>query len=325
MGSGDSPAFLSRLWLVPGVVESAAGELQLPSGRVAACDPLTSLANAPVFARAVAAGTYRVFVGVMDGDVAWARLALGDGPAARWEPGAFAAESPREGVPGYGVDSGTGCFVDAGVAARWREHQDRLGAEVTKRIAAAGIDPHDGERWHEAYQRILRELDPETLHARLNAAGLERGFAASVPLDGGNLVAFRTGAGDGVYASFWGLDGGGAPVALVTDFGLVREDEEDEDGEDAGPEPEGTQVGPLFVAALKVVKRLRADGLLETSRRFKDEAAAEALLTALSSDEPARLGEAVVEALLEVPGVEEVFADDAELERRVRPLLGVIR
>lgn len=322
MSDDATPGFLSRLRLVAGVVEARAGELQLPSGRVAACDPLTSLAHAPAFARTVAPGAYPVFLGVMDGDVAWARLALGDGRAVRWEPAWLGGERKGEGVPGYGVDSGTGCFADAEVAAKWREHRDQLGAEVTRRIAAAGIDPHDGDRWHGAYQRFLGELEPQTLHARLDAAGLERGNGATLPLDGGNLVAFRTGAGDGVYASFWGLDERGAAVALVTDFGLVREDEEEED---AAPEPEAAQVGPPLLAAREVVKKLRADGLLETGKRFKEEAAAEAILTALSGDEPARLGEAVAEALIDLPGVDEVFADDAELERRLRPVLDVTR
>ncbi|MBL7241699.1 DUF4241 domain-containing protein [Bacillus altitudinis] len=33
-----------------------------------------------------------------------------------------------------------------------------------------------------------------------------------------DIAIFTTGFGDGMYPSFWGLDGNGKPTCLVTDF-----------------------------------------------------------------------------------------------------------
>ncbi|KDE29061.1 hypothetical protein BA81_01175 [Bacillus safensis FO-36b] len=33
---------------------------------------------------------------------------------------------------------------------------------------------------------------------------------------------FTTGFGDGMYPSFWGLDGSGEPACLVTDFFIMN-------------------------------------------------------------------------------------------------------
>jgi hypothetical protein len=41
------------------------------------------------------------------------------------------------------------------------------------------------------------------------------------PATGANLVVCSSGHGDGFYASYWGLDGKGKPVCLVTDVGLL--------------------------------------------------------------------------------------------------------
>jgi TetR/AcrR family transcriptional regulator, transcriptional repressor for nem operon len=46
------------------------------------------------------------------------------------------------------------------------------------------------------------------------------------PATGANLVAFRSGEGDGIYPSYWGLDGARRPVALVTDFHVLSDGED---------------------------------------------------------------------------------------------------
>jgi hypothetical protein len=50
------------------------------------------------------------------------------------------------------------------------------------------------------------------------------------PERGTNLIAFSSGAGDGVYSAFVGFGADGTPVALVTDFKIAYDDE-DGDGE----------------------------------------------------------------------------------------------
>jgi uncharacterized protein DUF4241 len=57
------------------------------------------------------------------------------------------------------------------------------------------------------------------------------GGCASVVLDppsGLNVVMFKAGLGDGAYASYWGLDAGGEPACLVTDFGVLYPPEDGE-------------------------------------------------------------------------------------------------
>jgi hypothetical protein len=59
----------------------------------------------------------------------------------------------------------------------------------------------------------------------VNRAGYDKRPAASLCIDarsGGNLVAFRSGAGDGSYGVYVGYDASGAVAAFVTDFGLIE-------------------------------------------------------------------------------------------------------
>ena len=178
----------------------AAGELVVTSGRVVACDPLTEPEAAPL-ARAVPPGRYAVILSVAhfeDGDqrVAAAMLRLGDAPAARWElallPGQDAGELGEGEVFGYGVDSGTGCFMD----------------EEAARSLVRKMDEDD-----EYADDLIDEME-KTYVDTWSWANVELGPA------GANLVAFSTGVGDGLYASYFGLDEAGRPVSLVTDFSL---------------------------------------------------------------------------------------------------------
>jgi len=172
------------------------GELYLPSGRIAACDPFVDPEVAP-FARAVPSGRYPVDLAVArfdDGDerVAAARLRFGVGEPARWEPAVTGRGGRDDG--GYGVDSARGCLastealtVHAGRLAEGDEHTERIGEAMARSY------------------RHTREW-------------------ANVVLDeesGLNIIVFSTGMGDGFYDSFWGLDPAGRPACLVTDFGII--------------------------------------------------------------------------------------------------------
>jgi hypothetical protein len=143
---------------------------------------------------------------------------FGEAPVASWEPA-----SQRR----YPVDSGTGCFVDAASAQCWAADERARSNANAQAVRARGIDPNDTLAWHEAWRELARgQLD---LLELLGVAGYNRprrGVAIAIPGAGGNLVAFKSGAGDGSYASHWALDPTGAAVALVTDFGLLRNDHE---------------------------------------------------------------------------------------------------
>jgi hypothetical protein len=94
---------------------------------------------------------------------------------------------------GYPVDGGEGCFVDNKVAAR-----------LANKLGATWLDDICAKQLHKAMYEIGRH-----------------GTCGEIVLDtrtGANLIAFRTGHGDGFYASYWGFDRSGDVSCLVTDF-----------------------------------------------------------------------------------------------------------
>ncbi len=180
----------------------AAGELTLTSGRVVACDPLSS-PDTEAFGRAVPAGNFPVSLCVAhfeDGDrrVAAALVRFSGRAPARWElalhEGEDASELEEGEVFGYPVDSGTGCFMD----------------EETARLVLTGVD-------EEAFADALEDELEKTYEDTWSWANVELDAEA-----GRNIVAFSAGLGDGVYASYFGLDEGGEVVCLVTDFSLFE-------------------------------------------------------------------------------------------------------
>ena len=100
-------------------------------------------------------------------------------------------------VFGYGVDSGTGCFMD----------------EETARLV---VEELDAEEFSDA---LIGEMD-KTYENTWSWANLELETGK-----GATIVAFSTGIGDGMYASYFGLDESGEVVSLVTDFSLFEYEE----------------------------------------------------------------------------------------------------
>jgi hypothetical protein len=90
---------------------------------------------------------------------------------------------------GYGVDAGTGCFMDA---------------EAAKILAGR----EDG---HEFYEQVIEPVYDEWADIPLNEDGL-------------NMILFRSGWGDGFYASYWGFDENDEVACLVTDFAVLDEE-----------------------------------------------------------------------------------------------------
>jgi hypothetical protein len=182
-----------------------AGELLVTSGRVVACDPFAS-PDAEPFTRAVPPGRYPVVLSVAhfeddDQRVAAAMLRLGGGRPVSWElalvPGDEPAELAEGEVFGYGVDSGTGCFMDEEAARTLTQKMD------------------EDEDYSE---EMMDEMDKTYVDTW--------SWANFVLNDAGaNFVAFSAGVGDGLYASYFGLDAEGRAVSLVTDFSLFELEE----------------------------------------------------------------------------------------------------
>ncbi|WP_171117421.1 DUF4241 domain-containing protein [Streptomyces sp. Z423-1] len=186
----------------PYVVERVidAGTLRLPTGRIVACDPGWRDPGEP-FTVAVPPGSYRMQIAAAAcrsefwgkslhlEEFTGARILISDRPTATWEMALRPDEDPRtlrEGeFYGFGVDTGTGCFVDAAAAGRL------TGGENT----VPDDDSADG---------ILVVDDPES---------------------GGNLIVYPSGRGDGCYPVWIGRDADGEVTCLVADMLILRHQE----------------------------------------------------------------------------------------------------
>jgi Protein of unknown function (DUF4241) len=177
------------------------GELEVPTGRIVACDPLVFPEASP-FTRTIARGRHPVEIAIArvsadDGRCAAARLLARATPVTRWEPAMIEGEELAPGdLPGYGVDAGLGCFMDAACRhtflAAQRSVKDNYYDDV-----------------------LARELDRKrftvdwTLHVP----------DATKP---DNVAIFSSGWGDGFYTTYVGLGESGEVVCLLTDFGIIE-------------------------------------------------------------------------------------------------------
>jgi hypothetical protein len=174
------------------------GTLKLTSGRIVACDPLMLDDPAP-FAQAFPVGAVPVELAVArlgtDERVAFARLVFSERPVVRWEPALVAGEDPAKlvaGEWGYGVDSGTGAFMDRDAAVVLARRLEKDAAH---------------------YDAIVRKMD-ETYRATWSAILWDLGDR--------NAAMFSSGFGDGLYASYVGYDASGGIARLLTDFDVAE-------------------------------------------------------------------------------------------------------
>lgn len=174
------------------------GKLGVPSGRIVACDPFIC-DRTEAFSRRVPTGKFPVQLAIAklpnDERVAFARILFADRPAVRWEmalrPGQTLKDLKPGYIHGYGVDTGTGAFMDAATLAPY--------------LAATADEA--------ATMRLVDVLNAAPVGSR---AWLLRPYGQA------NVAMFSSGWGDGFYASYFGLDAAGRVVALVTDFGVVE-------------------------------------------------------------------------------------------------------
>jgi len=189
-------------------VQLGRGSLCLPTGRVVAAEPgYVPDADRCAFTQTVPPGRYPVILlvaeyressepgaGLIDEQVAAARLVIRDEPAATWEMAVLKGQKPDDLGDGeyYGcpVDGGMGCFTDAQtlqglLATGDMEWLDDLRTDVLDRPTAPTMltDPHD---------------EPV-------------------------LAAFTTGGSDGTYPTWAGRTANGDVACFVTDFFLLRD------------------------------------------------------------------------------------------------------
>lgn len=188
------------------LTEQALGKINLPTGQVVANDPLCLFETAP-FERAVAPGSYPVMLYIFrhgegedtDRRVAFAEIRFREAAPVRFElalaEGQSAQDLGEDEFYGYGVDSGTGSFMDTQACAELKKIFD---------------ESDDGSL--PPLENALQETYVHTYStANIFLPGTEH-----------NVVAFSSGYGDGAYPSYWGIGSDGMVSSLVTDFLVVE-------------------------------------------------------------------------------------------------------
>lgn len=181
------------------------GELVTPTGKIVACDPLV-FPETSAFTVQLSPGGYPVNLSVAhfgnDQRVAYASILFKKGRVHHWELALLPDQDIDSLEPGeifcYGVDSGTGCFMDLKASEAFAE-----------RI-------NDDEDYSEA---LIAELDKTYVHT-WSWANLVMDTETNA-----NLIMFSSGLGDGCYPSYFGFDEVHNPMILVTDFGVLTDDE----------------------------------------------------------------------------------------------------
>ena len=188
------------------------GKLHLPTGKIIASDPFVFFDEKP-FIIQVKTGSYDVVLSIVKAKyahnphnfeherVAFAMLEFNKNLPVRWEPALRENDDTSklndESFFGYGVDSGTGCFIDA---------ESR---EILNELLFDEKLNFDKIIWQEREKNYVPAWD-----------WINYDFEG---LPNNNLIAFSSGLGDGEYASYFGFDENNQAVCLVTDFGIVKD------------------------------------------------------------------------------------------------------
>lgn len=175
------------------------GDLKVKEGLIIACDALLFQDDAP-FTTQFPKGVFPVELSIAniadDERVGFARIKFSEEEPADWTlatiEGHDLAELGEDDIFGYGVDSGTGSFMDVSAGKNLgafldadEDNYDNLAAEMRKNYK----DTRDWLMWES---------------------------------NDTNVALFSSGFGDGLYATYIGKDKAGNICRLVTDFAIVE-------------------------------------------------------------------------------------------------------
>jgi hypothetical protein len=150
------------------------------------------------FTRRVKPGRYAVFIAIAalgeDERIAFAQIRFSERSVVRWEMALIAGQDiamlEPEHFYGYAVDSGTGSFSDP----------------RAQHLINEASDPD-----MKFFDEVSGEMDKAYKHTRA---------WVHIETPTGSAALFSSGFGDGMYASYFGLDDTMEPVVIVTDFGV---------------------------------------------------------------------------------------------------------
>ena len=172
------------------------GKLKSVTGKLVACDPYVMEYGTSTFTQDIPIGEYPVKITIAkyaneDERINFATIRFGDSTPIRWElmvfPGQNISSLKKQEFFGYGVDTGTGCFVDSKVARA-----------ISKNKSVESI-----------FDKLSKDMDSRYKYTR---------SWGSVDVADGNIIAFSSGWGDGSYPTFAGFDDDNQLTAIVTDF-----------------------------------------------------------------------------------------------------------
>ncbi len=185
------------------------GELELPTGKVVACDPFLVYDSEP-FEQEIEPGKYPIVLSIAryrsgDERIALATIQFDEKKPKKWITATTARPGSRryttrgnvttvEGIYDYIVDYACGSFMDAQAATFL---DSRLQADPDFMY---GVAEKMRENSANTREWAIVTLDPST---------------------GLNLAMFSSGGGDGAYYSYWGIAGEDEIVCLTTDFQIL--------------------------------------------------------------------------------------------------------
>lgn len=219
-----------------------AGDLLVTSGSIVACDPYWLNTAPQAYTTRVPLGRSPVFVSIAefesnhDRRVACAKLCFNEQVAVRWEMAVWPGQDVSTLEAGqhfcYGVDAGTGCFVDLDVVEWLFDQAGVRDLEKWRGLPNSMADtPDEGRKLVDrVYDYFEKSVDTRlygTWESKEPTASIVTGYPpqhAFITLNdvmGGNLVMFSSGWGDGCYGSYFGYAADGVLACLITDFGVL--------------------------------------------------------------------------------------------------------
>ncbi|WP_165422765.1 DUF4241 domain-containing protein [Ktedonosporobacter rubrisoli] len=213
------------------------GELLVTSGSIIACDPyFLPLSRPKPYTTKIPPGRYPVFVsgiqseGICGGRVAFAQVQLSKQEGVRWEmalrPGEDVSTLAPDHFFGYGVDSGTSCFLDQDVQA-WLLEQFKARGYADWSPPQTQEEAEAWQKRWEAMTAFFYDQVGDPLLRILESSRLGAGSMTLKSPTGGNIVAFHSGYGDGSYPSYFLYTAEGSLSSLITDFGIFQDVEWD--------------------------------------------------------------------------------------------------
>lgn len=199
------------------------GMLNCPSGKLIACDPMTSLLDAPALLQTIERGLYKVKVCVVPtkryGDrYSCVKLEITDEIPVRYELGVTGIEDLEcdldddlleNEVFGFGVDTATACLCDVQAQLDFQQYW-------TKHVAE--------KQDHEPYEYHFSALMAQNAQDHpLYQTSLGDWLNYTIPHSSLNITMFTTGFGDGCYPVYFGYNAKDQICAVYISFFDIQE------------------------------------------------------------------------------------------------------